>query len=135
MIYPKYYHFSVESMSRRTYNTMSVPQPLHNISYVILVAQSSQTSSGPHQLMTFILWGPNHWKWLHQGNKTNGSYNLHITHTFNHKANMYIKSMAITTARTGVPCHTMQLSCLYFTCMSFYKSHLVNMFSTTFFSK
>ena len=28
-----------------------------------------------------------------------------------------------------------KLSCLYFTCMSFYKSHLVNMFSTTFFSK
>ena len=28
-----------------------------------------------------------------------------------------------------------KLSCLYFTCMSFYKSHLVNMFSTTFFLK
>jgi hypothetical protein len=36
---------------------------------------------------------------------------------------------------TDVPCHTMQLSCLYFICMSFYKSHWVNMFSTMFFSK
>jgi predicted PolB exonuclease-like 3'-5' exonuclease len=58
-----------------------------------------------------------------------------ITHAFGHKANMYNKSMAITTARTSVPCHTMQLSCLYFTYLSFYKSHLVNMFSTMFFSK
>jgi hypothetical protein len=30
-------------------------------------------------------------------------------HTFDHKANMYSMSMAITTARTGVPCHTMQI--------------------------
>jgi hypothetical protein len=32
-----------------------------------------------------------------------------ITHTFDHKANIYSKPMAITTARTGVPCHTMQI--------------------------
>ena len=29
--------------------------------------------------------------------------------TFDHKANMYSKPMAITIARTGVPCHTMQI--------------------------
>jgi hypothetical protein len=34
-------------------------------------------------------------------------HNPHITHTFDHKANMYNKHMAITIARTGVPCHTM----------------------------
>jgi hypothetical protein len=33
----------------------------------------------------------------------------HITHTFDHKANMYSKPMAITSARTGVPCHTLQI--------------------------
>jgi hypothetical protein len=33
----------------------------------------------------------------------------YITHTFDHKANMYSKPMAITTARTGVLCHTMQI--------------------------
>jgi hypothetical protein len=33
----------------------------------------------------------------------------HITYTFDHKANMYNKPMAITTARTGVPCHTMYI--------------------------
>jgi hypothetical protein len=33
------------------------------------------------------------------------SHNAHI----DHKANMYSKLMAITTARTGVPCHTMQI--------------------------
>ena len=33
----------------------------------------------------------------------------HITYTFDHKANMYCKLMAITTARTGVPCHMMQI--------------------------
>jgi hypothetical protein len=32
-----------------------------------------------------------------------------ITHTFDHKANMYCKLMAITIARTGVSCHTMQI--------------------------
>jgi hypothetical protein len=32
-----------------------------------------------------------------------------IIHTFDHKANMYSKPMAITTAHTGVPCHTMQI--------------------------
>jgi hypothetical protein len=58
-----------------------------------------------------------------------------ITHIFDHKANMYSKPMAITVVRTGVPCHTMQIICLHFTCMSFYKSHLVNMFSTTFSSR
>jgi hypothetical protein len=30
-------------------------------------------------------------------------------HTFDHKSNMYSKFMAITTARTDVPCHTMQI--------------------------
>jgi hypothetical protein len=34
---------------------------------------------------------------------------LHIIHTFDHKANMYSKPMANTTARMGVPCHTMQI--------------------------
>jgi hypothetical protein len=33
----------------------------------------------------------------------------HITHTFDYKANMYSKPMTIITARTGVPCHTMQI--------------------------
>jgi hypothetical protein len=33
----------------------------------------------------------------------------HITHTFNHKANMYSKPMAITIACTDVPCHTIQI--------------------------
>jgi hypothetical protein len=33
----------------------------------------------------------------------------YITHTFDHKANMYSKSMGNTAARTGVPCHTMQI--------------------------
>ena len=32
-----------------------------------------------------------------------------ITHTFDHKANMYSKLMAITTARTSIPCHMMQI--------------------------
>ena len=32
-----------------------------------------------------------------------------ITHKFDHKANMYSKPMAITTARTGVPCYMMQI--------------------------
>ena len=32
-----------------------------------------------------------------------------MIHTFDHKANMYSKPMAITTVRTGVPCHTMQI--------------------------
>jgi hypothetical protein len=33
----------------------------------------------------------------------------HITHTFNHKANMYSKPLAITTTHTGVPYHMMQI--------------------------
>jgi hypothetical protein len=33
------------------------------------------------------------------------SHNAHI----DHKANMYSKPMAITTARIDVPCHTMQI--------------------------
>jgi hypothetical protein len=32
-----------------------------------------------------------------------------ITYTFDHKANMYSKPMAITTAHTSVPCHMMQI--------------------------
>jgi hypothetical protein len=32
-----------------------------------------------------------------------------ITHTFDHKANMYSKPMANTIVRTGVPSHTMQI--------------------------
>jgi hypothetical protein len=40
---------------RGTYNTMPVPQPLHNIPDVTLVAQSGPTPSGSHQLMTFVL--------------------------------------------------------------------------------
>jgi hypothetical protein len=32
-----------------------------------------------------------------------------ITHTFNHKVNMYSKPMTITTTRTDVLCHTMQI--------------------------
>jgi hypothetical protein len=34
---------------------------------------------------------------------------LYITHTFDHKANIYSKLMAITTACTDVLCHTMQI--------------------------
>ena len=48
-----------------------------------------------------------YWEWLHLGHKTIGSKAPH-THT-DHKANPYSKPMAITIARTGVPCHTMQL--------------------------
>jgi hypothetical protein len=33
----------------------------------------------------------------------------HITHTFDHKTNMYSKPMTVTTARIDVPCHTMQI--------------------------
>ena len=33
----------------------------------------------------------------------------HITHTFDHKTNMYSKLIAFTTTRTGAPCHTMQI--------------------------
>jgi hypothetical protein len=33
----------------------------------------------------------------------------YITHTFEHKASIYSKSMAITTVRTGVSYHTMQI--------------------------
>jgi hypothetical protein len=40
----------------------------------------------------------------------------HITHTFDHKANMYNKPMANTTARIGVPCYTMQLLLYKFKC-------------------
>jgi hypothetical protein len=36
-------------------------------------------------------------------------HNPYITHTFDHKANMYSKPMAITTTCTGVPCHTLQI--------------------------
>jgi hypothetical protein len=57
----------------------------------------------------------------------------YITHAFDYKANIYSKLMAITTACTGVSCHTMQIILSDFTCMSFYKFHLVNMFNTTFF--
>jgi hypothetical protein len=32
-----------------------------------------------------------------------------ITHTFDNKVNMYSKLMANITARTGVPCYTMQI--------------------------
>jgi hypothetical protein len=32
-----------------------------------------------------------------------------ITYTFDHKANMYSKPMAINTACTGAPCYTMQI--------------------------
>ena len=32
-----------------------------------------------------------------------------ITHTYDHKVNIYSKLMAITTARTGLPCYTMQI--------------------------
>ena len=32
-----------------------------------------------------------------------------ITHTFDNKANMYSKPMVITTTRTDVPCHIMQI--------------------------
>ena len=33
----------------------------------------------------------------------------HITQTFDHRANMYSKPMAINTACTDVPCHTIQI--------------------------
>ena len=43
-------------------------------------------------------------------------YNIH---TFDHKANMYSKSMA-TTVCTGVPCHTMQIIlCVFYMHVSF----------------
>ena len=32
-----------------------------------------------------------------------------LNHTFDYKANMYSKAMAITTASAGVLCHTMQI--------------------------
>jgi hypothetical protein len=52
----EYYPFSAGlALSRGTYSTMPVPQPLHNIPYVILMARSSPTLSGPHQLMTSVL--------------------------------------------------------------------------------
>jgi hypothetical protein len=35
--------------------------------------------------------------------------NPRIRYTFDHKVNMYSKPMTNTTARTGVPCHTMQI--------------------------
>jgi hypothetical protein len=44
------------------------------------------------------LWSQNHW-----------IQSPHITHIFDHKANMYSKPMAITIPRTSVLCHIMQI--------------------------
>jgi hypothetical protein len=44
----------VDTVSRDLY-TMPVPQPLHNIPYVTLVARSGPTLNGPHQLMMSVL--------------------------------------------------------------------------------
>jgi hypothetical protein len=49
-----------------------------------------------------------HWEWLHHWSQAIGSKAPTHAH-IDHKANPYSKPMAITTARTGVPCLTMQL--------------------------
>jgi hypothetical protein len=54
-----------------------------------------------------------HWEWLHHWSRVIGSKAPTHAH-IDHKANMYSKPMAITTARTGVPCHTIQLVLLIF---------------------
>jgi hypothetical protein len=59
-----------------------------------------------------------HWEWLHHWSRVIGSKaptHAHIAH----KANPYCKPMAIITARTGVPCLTMQLVLLVFYMHSF----------------
>jgi hypothetical protein len=137
MVYPRYYPFSAGLMlSRGTYNTMPVPQPLHNIPYVTLVVIESDLEwPTPTNDVRLVVTEPlgmvasrSQNQWIHSP---------HITHTFDRRANMYSKPMAITTAHIGVSCHTMQiiLSVFYMHVFFFYKPYLVNRFSTMFFPK
>jgi hypothetical protein len=104
MVYPRYYPFSAGLMlSQGTYNTMTVPQPLHNILYVTLVARSGPTPSDVRPIVTELL------RMVALRSRNQWIHSPHIMHTFDHKDNMYSKLMVITTARTGVPCHTIQI--------------------------
>jgi putative flippase GtrA len=47
-----------------------------------------------------------------------------MNHTFDHKTNMYSKPMAITTARTGVSYHTMQIILSIFYMHVSFTSHI-----------
>jgi hypothetical protein len=57
-------------------------------------------------------------------------------HTFDHKANMCSKLMAITPAHTGVPCHTMQIILfVFYIYVSFTSPTLLAYLAQYFFSK
>jgi hypothetical protein len=112
MVYQSYYPSSAGLMlSRGTYNTMPVPQPLHNIPYVALVARSGLNPEWPTPTSDVRLVVTEPLGMVASRSRNQWIYSPHITHTFDHKANMYSKpmAMAITTARTSVPCHTMQI--------------------------
>jgi hypothetical protein len=96
---------------------MSVPQPLHNIPYITLVERSSQTLNGtiesdfewptPINDVRPIVTEP--LRIVTSRSRNQWIQSLHITHSFDHKANMYSKPMAIATVCIGIPCHTMQI--------------------------
>jgi hypothetical protein len=108
MVYSRYYPFSAGLMlSRGTYNTMlSVPAIVqHTVRNISGTIESDFEWPTPTNDVCPIVIEPlglprSRNQWIQSS---------HITHTFDNKANMYSKPMAINIARTGVPCHTMQI--------------------------
>jgi hypothetical protein len=90
-----YYNASAQAIAQHTARSTSVtiesdlewPTPTSDVHPVVTEPLEMVASRSRNQ-------------WIHS---------LHITHTFDHKANMYSMLMAITTAHTDVPCHTMQI--------------------------
>ena len=116
MVYPRYYSFLAGlALYRGTCSTMLVPQPLHDTVHNINGMTESNLGWPTSLIMSVRSDRPIRLCWP----RTTIESKAHIIHTFDYKANMYSKLIAII---QHVPVYFVircKLSCLYFTCMFF----------------